>query len=526
MFNNVFFDSLSDKKIMGFILFYILVLLLFCSHMSPLYYSNEWADVNVYFNIGKAMFNGKTLYTEVFDHKGPFIFIIYGLGYLISNNSFFGMFLIELAGWFAMVYFLYKISNFYLGKAGSVIVAMILPVLLIKIMKAGGSAEEFILFFECISFYFFIKYFKDKDASVHDPRVMLLHGVLCSMVFFIKLNLMMIWFFPLAGIFINLLMKKEYKNFILNLITYILGFLLIAAPLCIYFYVNGALEEAYNIYIELNRKYAELQGLGDTLILLMYHSFYLYLEPLTMCLLLAVGVFYFPIKFIENKIGKWVLVLSGVTAVILIYMSPVYQYYYPIPLLIFSGFGVLGIFLFINKYIKADRLSFQFVFIIAFILVYVGLSQKNLSELRMAGVLVNNPGVLMQKSRNIIIQEENPTLVNLSFGLGNSLFTTCNIVPSVKYFVSPNVTYESYPDMRDAQEQYIKNKEVQFVIITQPVYRKHTSRVSKERKVNNYDFFSTLPALRENYNLVAMDTVINTIDENMLDIYELYKRKD
>lgn len=526
MLKNIVFDSLSDKKIALLLLIYVANLLLYCSHMSPLYYSNEWSDVNVYFTIGKAMFNGITPYAEIFDHKGPLIFIIYGIGYLISNDSFFGMFLIQIAGWLAMTYSIYKTSNFYLGKAGACIVSMILPVLLIKVMKAGGAAEEFILFFECISFYFFIKYYQNKDASAHSIAVMFLHGVLCSMVFFIKMNLMLIWFFPLAGIYINLLLKKEYKNFALNLLAYIGGFLIIAAPICIYFYMNGALDDAYYVYFELNKKYAGILGIKESLILLLYHSFYIYLEPLSMCLLLIIGVFYFPIKFIENKIGKWVLLLAGATGAILTYISPVYQYYYPIPLLLFSTWGVLSIFLFINRYVKSGQLSLKFVVIISIILVYTGLAQKDLSETRMAGLLVNNPGVLMQKFQKIIDQEENPTLVNLSFGLGNSLFTTCNILPNVKYFVAPNLTYDSYPDLRDEQEKYIKNKEVQFAIMKVPLDQKHSSAISKERIVNNYKFFDNLPALKENYTIVAKDTIVNTIDERSIDIYTLYKRND
>jgi len=526
MIKENFFDTLSDKKIVIFLLCYISFLLLFCSHMSPVYFSNEWADVSVYHNIGKAIFNGRTLYTEIFDHKGPLIFFIYGLGYLISGDSFFGMFLIEIASWFAMVCAIYYLSRLYLGKAGSCFVAIVLPIFLIKLMKAGGSAEEFILVFECISLYFFVKYFKDKDALIHKPAIMLLHGVLCSMVLFIKINLIIFWFFPLAGIFINLVLHKEFRNALINLASFLGGVLIIALPICLYLYLNDALQEAYNIYIDLNRKYAQLQGFSETMTLLFYRSFYLYLEPLSQCLMPLIGIFYFSIKFIGNKIGKWVIVLTGMSLYIFVFMSPVYQYYYPIPLLTFSILGVLGVFLFIKRYIKIETFTLKAVLMLSVVFFYAGLSQKDMIESKFASLLVNNPGILMQNSRNIIIQEENPTLLNLSFGLGNSLFTTCNIVPSIRYFLSPNLTYESYPDMRDEQEKYIKNKEVQFIIMSVPVLRKHTSKVTKERKVNNYDYFDSLPALRENYSLVLMDTVINTIDERTFDVYALYKRKD
>ncbi|MEN9919501.1 MAG: hypothetical protein RL662_1937 [Bacteroidota bacterium] len=520
------FDSLSDKKIIGLLSIIVFILLFFCSHMSPLYFSNEWADPNVYFTIGRSMFNGKTLYTDVFDHKGPFIFILYGLGSLISGTSFFGMFLIEFVGWVAMTTSMYLISKFYLDKAGAFLVATALPVLLIKVMKAGGSAEEFILVLECVSFYFFIKYFKDKDASKHSPSVMLVHGIFCSIVLFTKLNLLIIWFFPLAGIYINLLYKQEFKNFFTNLSAYFIGVLIVAVPICTYLYVNDALQEGYNVYIELNSKYAKLAGLGETVRILLYHTFYLYLEPLALALLFFVGVFYFSIKCVANILGRWSICLSGVFLYILIYMSPVYHYYYPIPLLLFSTLGVLGVAIYVKKFVGIDAIPTKVILVLSVVIIYAGLSQKSLIETRTASLLVTNPGIMMQKSQKIIMAEKNPTLLNLNFSLANGLFNTCNIIPNVRYFVSPNLTKVVYPQMRAEQERYIRDKEVQFVIATVPVKRAHTSLIMRKKDEENDDFYDNLTILRENYNLVALDTIINTIDERSYDIYALYKRKD
>ena len=231
------FNSLTENKIIILLGCYVFFLLIICSHMSPLYYSNEWADVNIYFNVAKAMFNGRTLYNESFDHKGPLIFFIYGLGYLISNNSFFGMFLIQWTAWFTMVYYIYRLSKLYLDNIFAYIVVIIFPVFILKIMKAGGSAEEFILVFECISLYYFVRYFKEKSVSVHKPSVMFIHGIMCSMVLFIKLNLLVFWFFPLAAIFLNLLRKRAFKSFAVNMVAYIAGLLIIAIPILLYLYI-------------------------------------------------------------------------------------------------------------------------------------------------------------------------------------------------------------------------------------------------------------------------------------------------
>lgn len=528
MLKKIFSQPLNDRNVLLILVGYIFFLLLTCSNMSPFYYTNEWADVNIYHNIGKAIFNGRTLYTEIFDHKGPFIFFIYGLGYLISGDSFFGMFLIEFIAWLIMTYVVYKTARLFLSATYSSIVALIFPVFLIQLMKSGGSAEEFILVFQSVSFYLFIKYFKDKDASIHKPVYMFVHGITCAAVIFIKINLVIFWFFPLLGIFVNILLHKEYKNFLLNVIAYIGGFLVIALPICIYLYVNGALQEAYNIYIDLNRRYAEIQTLGETCILLIRRISYLFIKPVSLFLFCLLGIFYFPLKYIENPIGRWAIVLSGISLYIIIFMSKVFQYYYPIPFLIFSVLGLIAFVKIFSKLIRAFTFTVKYLFLFAFTMYYVGFSQGSIDETKLCLDIMNRPDLLTQDLHDEIMKEPDPTLLNLGFGLGNSLFTTCHIVPNIRYFISPNLTYDAYPDLRSQQEEYIKNKATKFVLIqfedTPMVYKE---KVKKERrKINNQKYFENLPAFQENYYLVMMDTIVNTIDEKNLDIYALYKRKD
>ena len=41
---------------------------------------------------------GRTLYLETFDPKGPFIFLFYGIGYLTSNTSFIALYILFAIG--------------------------------------------------------------------------------------------------------------------------------------------------------------------------------------------------------------------------------------------------------------------------------------------------------------------------------------------------------------------------------------------------------------------------------------------
>ena len=53
-------------------------MLLFATRSSFLYPMNNWDDSNSYFTMGKSMFRGIMIYRDIFDQKGPYLYLIYG----------------------------------------------------------------------------------------------------------------------------------------------------------------------------------------------------------------------------------------------------------------------------------------------------------------------------------------------------------------------------------------------------------------------------------------------------------------
>ena len=87
-----------------------------CSKSSFLYPLNVWVDANCFFTMGKAMFNGKVLYLDLFDQKGPLLFFIYGLASLISYKTFLGVFILEVISFTIFLYYAYKLIRMYLKE--------------------------------------------------------------------------------------------------------------------------------------------------------------------------------------------------------------------------------------------------------------------------------------------------------------------------------------------------------------------------------------------------------------------------
>ena len=78
--------------------------LLIATTSSPLYAANFWTDTNIYFTIGRGMTRGLMPYRDLFDHKGPLVFMLYALGAAISDTSFIGVFILEALSLAAAVY--------------------------------------------------------------------------------------------------------------------------------------------------------------------------------------------------------------------------------------------------------------------------------------------------------------------------------------------------------------------------------------------------------------------------------------
>lgn len=505
----------TNKNYIILLFIYSFIILFFCSMMSPLYPINDWCDVNIYFNVGKAIFNGHTLYSESFDHKGPLIFFIYGIGYLISNTSFLGVFIIEVIAWTIMLIAVFFSAKLFINKQFSVIAAFLFPILLFYYTDQGGSAEEFILVFESISLYFFLRYLKCEKFSVHSYRIMFLHGIMSSMAFLTKLNLLVFWFFPLLFIFINILVHKQYINFIKNALGYISGFLIIILPVILYFIINDSLFKAYDVYIALNSNYASIPESFKETIILLLNRIYLLLRnnPLAFFLILT-GIFFFPYKYFKNGTKRLTFMLWGISTFLVISITRSFFNYYNIPLCIFLIPGLIVLFSYIQDYVTVIRAK-QFVKIMCIITVLYSVNIKQFFKIG-GEVFFNKDkatGVIYDFGK-LINEETNPTLLNLGFGYGNAVFTYCNIVPSFTYSMTPNIPHNLYPELRNEQTRYIEDKEPTFIILTNASM--------------NYDYFNELAALSRNYEKI--DTYIDTDsyfpNTGVFYTYYLYKKKE
>ena len=87
---------MSNKKRLLNIPIYLLFIafsfgiLYICTASSPRYATNPWNDANAFLTMGRSMANGLTIYKDIFEQKGPLLYLLHAAACLISDSSFFG----------------------------------------------------------------------------------------------------------------------------------------------------------------------------------------------------------------------------------------------------------------------------------------------------------------------------------------------------------------------------------------------------------------------------------------------------
>lgn len=67
-------------------------------------------DSAIYFMSGKAWMNGLVPYTDFADSKGPLLWLIYGIAYLLSPYNYLGVFFVHCIAYIFVFIVVFKIS--------------------------------------------------------------------------------------------------------------------------------------------------------------------------------------------------------------------------------------------------------------------------------------------------------------------------------------------------------------------------------------------------------------------------------
>ncbi len=437
-----------------FILITAFIFITICSKSSPLYPFNDWVDANCFFTVGKSIVNGKTLYLDIFEQKGPLLYFLYAVAYKISPTTFFGVYLLEIASSFAFLLICYKTMLLFCSKK----VIFALPVLSTIIYCApafshGGSAEEFSLPIIALVLYIGLK------SLISNKRISFIQwmiiGVSASVVLWIKFTFLGFFIGFLLFFFIVSIMKKEAQRFFLSMLWFVCGMVILSIPVLLYFIYNGAISALFSVYFYGNMfLYPKETSIGPNLGIGLFSVLKNF--PAIFALIICGSIYLFKK---ERRIFYFFL-LTAVSTFLFVYAGGRKFAYYSFILSVFIPLGT------VFAYEKLKRLTNRLrqrkcsKTILTFSLFAVCITLSFLTSLNTSLLKYSKEEMPQFIFNETISQTENPTLLNYGF-LDGGFYTVSNIVPNCKYFCGLNIPYD---EIEKTQNHYVEKGLVDFVV--------------------------------------------------------------
>ncbi len=504
-------DTERNGKARGFFARYRLLLwcaltaaavLAVCSKSSFLYPFNDWVDANCYFTMGKGMMNGLVPYRDLMEQKGVLLYFLHGLCYLVSHTTFIGVYLLEVIAATAFLYYAAKTAALFVHEYWGYVVAPALAALTYAsaAFAHGDSAEELCLPLLMVGFYWLMRFFKEREALT--PKAIVLCGVMAGCVLWIKYTMLGFWAGWMLAVFVGLLLAKRVRGAFAACGCFLAGVAAATLPWFVYFAVNGALSDWYHVYFYLNfTAYPKTHGFAEML----QSAWTLFYDELKGVPALWISMIAGALGFVgTGRLIKGVWPKVAYVLVPALLAAGVYAggRSYPYYFLILRGMLMLPGLIAIAYALEAAgraaaaartgppkprpwaKPAFAVVCTAA-----LALSTALACGSAQYRDFMKQDGEELAQFRfaDIMNEEESPTLLNYGF-LDGGFYTAADILPTVKYFCKLNL---SLPEMTEEQQQVIRNKGVDFVVL--------------RLKGSEREYGSDVPYLLDNYELV--DTV-------------------
>ena len=226
------------------------VVLLIISPDSYIHYPYTQLDSACFFTAGKAMMNGMTPYVDFADSKGPLLWLIYGIGYIISHHNYIGVFWLSWISFSVFFFYLYKIALLYLDNKQLSLLSTILMFVFVFYfaIHAEVGAENWCQPFITATLYYTCRIIHFNHVTIKDIRkTFIVLGVSFSSCLLIKYNGAALFVSFFLVLFFFLLTNKP-KMVLSSIGWTLIGVLFVLLPFLIWLLSIGALEAFVDEY--------------------------------------------------------------------------------------------------------------------------------------------------------------------------------------------------------------------------------------------------------------------------------------
>ena len=505
--------SRLNKSELAILIGAAVVTMTFASTCSPLYPFNPWDDANCFFTLGRGITHGLVPYRDLYEQKGPLLYFIYAFAALISDKSFIGAWIAEcvMASLFAI--FSWKTAKLFTEPPKYAIVLVPLLIGLTytsRLFNFGGNAEELCFPLLTIAFYLGLRAIRTGNG-LPSKRDALICGIITAALFWIKYTFLGFMAGFCLYILVIAIRRKAFSELWSLIWRFFLGFLILTAPVLIYFIATGSLGFLWEVYFYNNIfVYHELEGNSAiakipvirNIYIPLYATIHLSIEfPKFGIMLLFSVISLFFINKEHRKKAVFLFVSTFALTIGLIFTKSAFIYYYVYLTACFFSLLLIPCVKGLNYISKSFKQNPGFM---------KGLISGALIIFYLVAVLLNKNNYLLFQKKDFLAQYRYAEIINqvpdakvLTYDVMDSgFYTAAGILPSNRYFCYLNIEL-TYPAILEEQNRLIEAGYFDFIVTS----------YSCECNWDNYVL------IRE-----EADTYINYSGEKALDGFRLYKR--
>ena len=465
------------------------------SKCSPLYPFNEWCDVNWFMDMGRGWAEGKIPYRDLFEQKGPLVYLMFLAVYLLFGANKTGVLFLEMLSLFLFLLLSYRILRLSLSRRLSLLA---LPVIALFVTtsnafyQGGGAVEEYCLPLLAFGLFCLLSYLGDRAAAIMPFSRLFLCGVAAGCILLIKYTMLAFYFALMASLFFTLLFRREARRAWLSCVVFLLGMAAIIVPFVWYFAGQGALAALFRCYIYDNIfRYVAAQPLAERMLSLLVSY-----SNMLQCLPLYLGVLFSVLLVATSptvtRQGKLIFAFV-VSFTVLVQVLGFGRYpYYHLMVAMFLPSGVAGACLTLPRVRHSLRrrqarrtggaatslpkpvrpplsrpafarcVALPVLLCVALCGPLFGNSVRCLADTREDYVQFRFADRLWEEEA-AAPSPASPTL--LVYGIQEyGFYNACGISPSSYFYAMNNFTEESYPELFAAQREEVTEGKVDYVI--------------------------------------------------------------
>lgn len=472
---------LTDKsKLTTYELLFLIVsavcTLTIVSACSPLYPFNPWDDTNCFFTLGRGIIHGLVPYRDLYEQKGPLLYLIYAFAALINERSFIGAWIVECAAASVFAVYSWKIAKLFTKPQSSAF--FIMPLFLgltytTKLFNFGGNAEELCFPLLTVALYIGLRAIVNADGLPSNMDAFLC-GLITAALFWIKYTF--IGYIAGYCLFIIVLsIKQKDPAKLWSLIwRFLLGFITLTLPILIYFLANNALGSLWEVYFYNNLfHYHNIQATSGPTSIPVIKNIYIPMYCLiaisydnklfgVMLLLSLISLFFIPKQF--RKRAEILFAVTFCLSIGIVFTKNTFIYYYLYLSAYCFSLILIPVIIGLNRLTKALKNNSGF---------FNGIIAGFMIICYLLTLLLNKNMYLFMKQKVFLVQYRYAEIINrtpeakvLTYDVMDSgFYTAAGLLPANRYYCYLNIE-KTYPPILEEQHRLIDEGYFDYVITT------------------------------------------------------------